>query len=126
MYQNISTGIGNLSPNWEPIIVARKPLEGTVAQNVLRYGTGGLNVDGCRVESSEKIAAHHGTKGGVVAFTRGGSGGYSPGDAGQITHTAGRWPANLILSYPEDEYSLRDDVTPDQIRQLAEWMDANP
>jgi hypothetical protein len=38
----------------------------------------------------------------------------------------GRWPANLILSYDEDEYALRDDVKPGQLRQLAEWMDANP
>ncbi len=38
---------------------------------------------------------------------------------------AGRWPANLILSVPEDQYALRDDVTPDQLRQLAEWIDAN-
>lgn len=39
-----------LKPAWEPIIVARKPLEGTVAENCLRYGTGALNIDGCRVE----------------------------------------------------------------------------
>jgi site-specific DNA-methyltransferase (adenine-specific) len=38
-----------LKPAWEPIIVARKPVEGTVAANVLKYGTGGINVDGCRV-----------------------------------------------------------------------------
>jgi DNA modification methylase len=38
-----------LKPAWEPIIVARKPLAGTVAANVLAYGTGALNIDGCRV-----------------------------------------------------------------------------
>ena len=38
-----------LKPGWEPIIVARKPLCGTVAENVLRHGTGGINVDGCKV-----------------------------------------------------------------------------
>jgi len=38
-----------LKPAWEPIVVARKPLKGTVAQNVLEHGTGGINVDGCRV-----------------------------------------------------------------------------
>jgi hypothetical protein len=38
-----------LKPAWEPIIVARKPLIGTVAQNVLAHGTGGINVDGSRV-----------------------------------------------------------------------------
>jgi len=38
-----------LKPAWEPIIVARKPLVGTVAENVLTHGTGAINVDGCRV-----------------------------------------------------------------------------
>ena len=38
-----------LKPAWEPVIVARKPLIGTVAENVQRYGTGAVNVDGCRV-----------------------------------------------------------------------------
>ena len=42
-----------LKPAWEPIIVARKPLVGTVAANVLRYGTGAINIDGCRVPTSE-------------------------------------------------------------------------
>lgn len=38
-----------LKPAWEPVIVARKPLVGTVAANVTRYGTGAINIDGCRV-----------------------------------------------------------------------------
>jgi len=37
----------------------------------------------------------------------------------------GRFPANLILSYPEDEYELRDDVTPAQLMELARWFDEN-
>ncbi len=40
-----------LKPAWEPVIVARKPFKGTVANNVLKYGTGGINIDGCRVGS---------------------------------------------------------------------------
>ena len=39
-----------LKPAWEPIILARKPLDGTVAANVQKWGTGAVNVDGCRVE----------------------------------------------------------------------------
>jgi len=39
----------NLKPAWEPIIVARKPVEGTVAQNVMEHGTGAINIDACRV-----------------------------------------------------------------------------
>ena len=38
-----------LKPAWEPVVVARKPLEGTVAANVLAHGTGAMNIDGCRV-----------------------------------------------------------------------------
>ena len=40
-----------LKPSWEPIILARKPLAGTVAANVLEHGAGALNVNGCRVEA---------------------------------------------------------------------------
>mgnify|MGYP002761162960 FL=1 len=43
-----------LKPAKEPIIIARKPLEGTVAENVLKYGTGGMNIDGCRIETGDE------------------------------------------------------------------------
>lgn len=81
-----------LKPAWEIVIVARKPLIGTVAQNVLRYGTGGINVDGCRV----------GTGGGTAKGSKPqgeGKGIYGAGLHGacEITQLdAGRWPANLI------------------------------
>ena len=101
--------------------MARKPLVGTVAANVLAHGTGGLNIDGCRV------GAVGGTK--AVDFGEATGNIYDAG-AGKPSNAvasinAGRWPANLILTIPEDEYELRDDVTPAQLRQLAEWMDAN-
>lgn len=38
-----------LKPAWEPIVLARKPAEGTIAANLLKWGTGGLNIDGCRI-----------------------------------------------------------------------------
>lgn len=43
-----------LKPAWEPIVMARKPIVGTVAQNFERYGVGGLNIDECRI-GNEKI-----------------------------------------------------------------------
>jgi DNA modification methylase len=43
-----------LKPAHEPIVMARKPLEGTVAQTVLTHGTGGINIDGCRVGNEER------------------------------------------------------------------------
>jgi site-specific DNA-methyltransferase (adenine-specific) len=96
-----------LKPAWEPIIVARKPLIGTVAANVLAHGTGGINVDACRVvwknekDSAAAAAAAigfcnsraNGTAKQSVSIgkeRRNGTNTYDP------TSIAGRWPANLI------------------------------
>jgi site-specific DNA-methyltransferase (adenine-specific) len=115
-----------LKPAWEPVIVARKPLEGTVAANVLKYGTGAINVDGCRVEAVEgrPLIISHGDGFGsgehVTAYGNGLSGSRHGG-----TTTTGRWPANLIVSYNEDEYKLRETVTPQQLKRLSEWLCEN-
>jgi site-specific DNA-methyltransferase (adenine-specific) len=45
-----------LKPAHEPIVVARKPIEGTVANNALTYGTGGINIDGCLISTTESWA----------------------------------------------------------------------
>ena len=79
-----------LKPAHEPIIVARKPLTGTVAANVQSWGTGALNIDGTRVgnggqlkwEKPRDMGYHGGTNAGPVAATE---------------NTAGRWPANVVL-----------------------------
>lgn len=104
-----------LKPGHEPIVVARKPLEGTVATNVLKHGVGGLNVEGCQVgftseadERESKDKNRHGDFDSEARNTgeegrlygqdhRTGSerGNYDPG---------GRWPANVVLSHlPECE-----------------------
>jgi DNA modification methylase len=95
-----------LKPANEPICLARKPLsEKTVAANVLKWGTGAINVDGCRVDSGgEAIAAH---KGGGNRNVLGGTGGeslngYLSGDAGKFLNTQGRWPANVITDGSEE------------------------
>jgi site-specific DNA-methyltransferase (adenine-specific) len=80
-----------LKPALEPITVARKPLAGTVAANVLEHGTGAINVDGCRV-GGEPWKAHSPTGLGSVKF-------FTEGETPVIEkapHDAGRWPANLI------------------------------
>lgn len=82
-----------LKPAWEPIIVARKPLCGTVAENVLKHGTGGINVDGCRV-GTEVIAAHGGGRNGDGRKYGGGNG--IPAIAAGSNPHSGRWPANFI------------------------------
>jgi site-specific DNA-methyltransferase (adenine-specific) len=87
-----------LKPAHEPIVLARKPLAGTVAANVLAHGTGALNVDGCRIENGEQWQGSSDPS----ATTNG----YGPGDEdgwkGNWTkrsesHAAGRWPANVCL-----------------------------
>lgn len=87
-----------LKPAFEPIVVGRKPLAGTVAANVLAHGTGALNIDGSRV----------GTFGGGTQCSNRDEGGkcLGHGNAGRSTsgetfHGAnsegGRWPANVVL-----------------------------
>jgi DNA modification methylase len=96
-----------LKPALEPITLARKPLEGTVAANVLAHGTGGLNVDGCRVASSDQIAAVTGKA--TLCGTRDGYDRPWKHDPAALAarqeranaaiekaNTLGRWPANLI------------------------------
>jgi site-specific DNA-methyltransferase (adenine-specific) len=67
-----------LKPAYEPIILARKPLEGTIAENVLKYGAGGINIDGCRVGETGRFPAnliHDGSDEVVSLFPHGKSGG---------------------------------------------------
>ena len=86
-----------LKPAWEPIIVARKPLVGTVAANVTRYGTGAINIDGCRVASTNKTpppAAGYGRKITDVAYGIAGDPNFNT--TGTDSHPNARWPANVM------------------------------
>ena len=102
-----------LKPAWEPIIVARKPLCGTVAENVLTHGTGGINVDGCRVASGDQISAVTGKA--TLGGTRDGydrpwkhdpaalaSRQERANAAIEKANTLCRWPANLIHDGSEE------------------------
>jgi DNA modification methylase len=80
-----------LKPAWEPIIVARKPLDGTVASNVLAHGTGAINVDGCRVEGAVTTNPLVRNVGGF-----GSDGLANQADPPKSVVSQGRWPANLI------------------------------
>lgn len=81
-----------LKPALEPIIVARKPLAGTVAENVLAHGTGALNIDGCRVDAGDgRPLIESKSEASLHAFGNGPNGSRRAG----VT-TQGRWPANLI------------------------------
>jgi DNA modification methylase len=89
-----------LKPAHEPIVVARKPLIGTVAQNVLTHGVGGLNIDASRVATDEVITNHSRSEQASISKGKFGD------SVAQETHQTpgqilGRWPANIIL----DEYT---------------------
>lgn len=81
-----------LKPAHEPIVVARKPLDGTVAENVMRHGVGGINVDACRVGVSGGTAGHSFDKDSGVLF----EGGIHSGGVIEKLD-AGRWPSNVMM-----------------------------
>lgn len=93
-----------LKPACEPCVLARKPLSGTVAANVLEYGTGALNIDGCRIGERE-----------ARELNRGGSIGYGGSEPQGVVVDggAGRWPANVIHdgspevveAFPDSEFA---------------------
>ena len=91
-----------LKPANEPIVVARKPFKGTVAGTVLDWGTGGVNVDGCRIESAQERPKRevHALREDVEysgAALEGRLDGSLQSSKAVGTTTLGRWPANIIL-----------------------------
>lgn len=99
-----------LKPAFEPVVVARKPLIGTVAQNVLEHGTGAINVDGCRIgwaydgeaaEVDQRSAPN--TRG---SYRQGNVMNRPPNPTVNV-HAAGRWPANVTLN--EDAAAMLDE-----------------
>jgi len=97
-----------LKPALEPITVARKPLVGTVAANVLEHGTGALNVDGCRVGRDTDDVSGWSQTGSKASANRAMSGGNYARDA--KPDAAGRWPANLIHDGSEEPCALLGDA----------------
>ena len=97
-----------LKPAWEPIILARKPLDGTVAENVLKHGVGGLNIDACRVEIDvgdpnrrPNAANHNKTVGNEIYGARKSTAEVCTQDQGYHS-SKGRWPANVIHDGSEE------------------------
>jgi site-specific DNA-methyltransferase (adenine-specific) len=96
-----------LKPSLEPITLARKPFIGTVAANVLEHGTGGLNIDGCRIEAPEGLAS-----GGAQTRMP------QPQDWGTTLkiirsepNTLGRFPANFIHDGSDEVLALFPETT---------------
>ena len=88
-----------LKPAHEPIVMARKPFKGSVAENVLEHGTGGINVDECRVGNQTMINRPAGNKGGGNSYNLSVKG--MPQDAISTT-SDGRFPANIMHDGSEE------------------------
>ena len=100
-----------LKPSHEPVIVARKPVIGTVANNVLTYGTGGLNIDGSRV-GSEVLQEQTAGQAQIGTFER----------KNMVTpERTGRWPANTILTHSPDcrQVGVQNEQVP--INRTEDW-----
>lgn len=92
-----------LKPAWEPIILARKPLAGTVAANFTEHGTGALNIDGCRIAGVKGVPASPRRAEQGAAY---GELGNDPGTGSGWDAATGRWPANVVLD--EEAAALLD------------------
>lgn len=99
--QNEWQGWGTaLKPSFEPIIVARKPFKGSLVDNVIEYGVGGINIDECRVGNEERT--YKGCGKSNVGFI---GGSFENGSKEDIEYNvSGRFPANTILTYDETDF----------------------
>jgi site-specific DNA-methyltransferase (adenine-specific) len=105
-----------LKPAVEPIVMARKPLIGTVAENVQRYGTGAININATRVGTEERVNNPGGisTANGVYGIRFGNIEGNT---------VNGRWPANVLLD--EEAAAMLDEQSGESVSQAA-MMQAGP
>lgn len=87
-----------LKPAAEVIVLAMKPRDGTFAQNALKWGVAGLNVDGARVETNGESPTGSGSNQGWCIS--------GSGNGGNVTPASGRWPANLIHDAGEEVMAL--------------------
>jgi hypothetical protein len=118
----------SLKPAFEPVVVARKPLVGTVAANVLEYGTGAMNIDGCRVATTDNLNGGAYAKMGnrkESASLHGGSGMNVPGKTTgkEFEQPAGRWPTNALF----DEHMAAElDAQTGHLKAGGDVRDAGP
>lgn len=92
-------GSSALKPAYEPIIMARKPIERTLANNFEVWGTGGIHVEGCRVKTDDQTSRQF-----EASEYKGPSGYATTRTKKTVTggHPAGRWPANIIHDGSEE------------------------
>jgi site-specific DNA-methyltransferase (adenine-specific) len=98
-----------LKPAFEPIVLARKPLEGTLVDNIRKWGTGGLNVDACRIGTSKRVptspcrSGMQGPSYGNLRKHTGMTSGFDP--------NTGRWPTNVVFN-DDDVAALLEEQKP--------------
>jgi len=115
-----------LKPALEPITVARKPFEGTVADNVIEHGTGAMNIDACRIEvapddpvNSAIWTARPSKRG--IDFTN-----YKDGERiSAAPPEGGRWPANLIHDGSDEVVELFPETGPSKASMRGEGKGVN-
>ena len=98
---NLGDGWGTaLKPAHEPIVMARKSIEGTNKNNREKYGTGGINIDQCRIETDEKLnIGSNNRENGVINF------GMKDDKESQKQNELGRFPANVIHDGLDTEWA---------------------
>ncbi|QEL26137.1 site-specific DNA-methyltransferase [Bosea sp. F3-2] len=105
-------------PAWEPIVLARKLLSGTVAETVLAHGTGALNIDGCRVHADDAQGGAYTIKRfkpGATLDKEGGT--WKPEGDGPLYQgemKPGRWPANIVHDGSDEVVSAFPDAAGQQ------------
>jgi len=100
-----------LKPAHEPMVLARKPIEGTVANNVMTWGVGGLNIDGSRVAHLSEADRASATPQGKVTSNKMAGAAPDIDDAGRVEverpdTSLGRWPANFIHDGSDEVVAL--------------------
>jgi len=113
-----------LKPAHEPIILARKPLDGTVADNVERWGTGALNINRCRIgnevrENPQAGFIRRGRTDEEIFF------GVDKHKPKGTVQTIGRFPANCVTTEPDAFFSPYFNVTPEHLCKKASKQDRN-
>jgi hypothetical protein len=116
-----------LKPAHEPIVLARKPIaEKSVAANVVAFGTGALNIDGCRisVEAADRALIDKRSGAGSPAEGWGHIGKRERGEKYK-SHAEGRWPANVIWSQSPVEYEMKRDLSLGALAEVYKWLHEN-
>jgi len=110
-----------LKPAHEPIIMVRKPLDGTVVDNVERWGTGAINIAGCRIGDEKIVNKPPSYRGKTGEFVLAGT----PYTQEKIEINTGRFPANCVTLEDDQFYSKYFNITPPELSKKASKKDRN-